>query len=47
MNVAFILLYLALFVLLILATGIILTFIAILIIFAERVEDKINHMKEE
>ena len=47
MNTTFFLIYLALFVLLILAVGIILTFIAILILFIEHIEDKINKHKKE
>lgn len=47
MNITFFLVYLALFILLILAVGIILTFIAILILFIESIEDKINKYKKE
>ena len=47
MNITFFLVYLTLFVLLILAAGIVLTFIAILILFIESIEDKINKYKKE
>lgn len=47
MNAIFFLVYLALFILLILAVGIILTFIAILILFIESIKDKINEYKKE
>lgn len=47
MNSIFCLVYLTLFILLILAVGIILTFITILILFIESIEDKINKYKKE
>ena len=47
MNITFFLVYLALLILLILAVGIILTFIATLILFIESIEDKINKYKKE
>ena len=47
MNITFFLVYLALLVLSILAAGIVLTFIAILILFIESIEDKINKHKKE
>lgn len=47
MNIIFFLIYFALFVLLVLAAGIILTFVAILILFIETIKDKINKHKKE